>query len=152
MKKKIQWKRNEFVKFVEDYKDWKEYVMSYHIYFRNHYFDPDLEIVTILTDCQDEALKKVEEATRLVKKIEQQFPHQFAKDAIAIDLLLFFRDNLVHTWFDLHHQLSRTFVITKLAYSTTNFDPIGTLFFRTEEEQRQLLAHNRVKPDDLKQN
>ena len=56
---------------------------------------------------------KVEEATKLVKEIEEEFPHQLAKDAIGIDLLIFFKDNLAHNWSDLHHELARTFVITK---------------------------------------
>ena len=89
-KNRFQRKLNEFGKFVEDYKDWKEYVRSHHRYLRNHYFDPNLEIVTILTECQNEALKKVKEATILVKEIKQEFPHQLAKDAIGIDLQLFF--------------------------------------------------------------
>ena len=115
-KNKFQRKLTEFCKLVEDYKDYKEYIMSHHRYLRNHYFDPNLEIVSILKDCQNEALKKVDEATKLVKEIEEEFPHQLAKDAVGIDLLIFFKDNLAHSWFDLHHELARTLVITKLAF------------------------------------
>ena len=59
--------------------------MSHHRYLLNLYFDPDLQILTILFHCQEEAQDKVNEATRHVREIERESPRQFAKDAIGID-------------------------------------------------------------------
>ena len=88
-----------------------------------------LKILGIVIECQGEAQKKLDKATRPMREIKQEFPRQFARDAIGIDLLIFFRDNLAHAWFDLRHELVKTLIITKLAYSSTAFDPFGTMFF-----------------------
>ena len=146
---KFRRKRNEFSKFIEDWKDWKEYIMSHHRYLRDHYFDPELKILGIVIECQGEAQKKVDKATRLMKETDREFPRQFARDAFGVELLLSFRDDLAHAYFDLRHELVETLIITKLAYSSTAFDPFGILFFRTEEEQRALLAEDGVNPDDV---
>ena len=62
-------------------------LMSHHRYLRNHYFDPNLEIVSILTECQNEALKKVE-PTELLKHEQTGFLSIFSKTEPSDDFSL----------------------------------------------------------------
>lgn len=83
--------------------------------------------------------RRIMEIAEDLADFQERHGWRIRRNMTCLNFMAEVKDKLAHAWADLRHEAHKTLVVTKLAFSSTEWDPCGEHLFRNEEKEIEIL-------------